>query len=60
MEKCWGLVAGQPDGNLVGILQSLFQVPVIDERILGQCCGSGSGSAWIRNFCLDPDLDPEL
>ena len=20
----------------------------------------GSGSAWIRNFCLDPDLDPEL
>ena len=25
-----------------------------------QCCGcgSGSGSAWIRNFCLDPD--PEL
>ena len=24
----------------------------------GQCCGSGS--AWIRNFCLDPDLDSEL
>ena len=29
-----------------------------------QCCGSGSGSAWIRNFCLDldgikvPDPDP--
>ena len=20
-----------------------------------QCCGSGS--AWIRNFCLDPDLE---
>ena len=23
-----------------------------------QCCGSGS--AWIRNFCLDLDPDPEL
>ena len=22
------------------------------------CCGFGYGSAWIRNFCLDPD--PEL
>jgi hypothetical protein len=25
-----------------------------------QCCGSGAGSAWIRNFLSDPDPDPEL
>jgi hypothetical protein len=27
---------------------------------LKQCCGAGSGSARIRNFLSDPDMDPEL
>ena len=31
--------------------------PTVSQN-LKQCCGSGSGSAWIRNFCLDPA--PEL
>jgi hypothetical protein len=31
---------------------------VILIGLSNQCCGSGSGSAWIRNFLSDPD--PEL
>jgi hypothetical protein len=30
------------------------------EHVHIQCCGSGSGSAWIRNFLSDPDPELEI
>ena len=43
--------------------RSVYALPVkyslnICNRSSIASCGSGSGSAWIRNFCLDPDPDP--
>ena len=46
-----------PKSQLVIYTQTTVSSSCVSDSCV-QCCGSGYGSAWIRNFCLDPD--PEL